>query len=277
MARSKIALIGAGNIGGKLGPARRPEGARRRRAVRHRRGHAAGQGARPRAERRRSTASTPGSPAPRLRRRSPGADVVIITAGVPRKPGMSRDDLLAINARDHQQRRREHQEALPRRVRDRRLEPARRDGLRDEEGHRLPAQQGGRHGRRARLRRASALSCRGARRVGRGRHGVRARRPRRHDGAAHALHHGRRHPGARADRDGWTTQERSTRSSSARATAAARSSSCSKTGSAFYAPAAAAIADGRGLPQGPEARAPLRGASRRRVRRTRTSTSACRW
>src|SRR6201746_2687689 len=26
-----------------------------------------------------------------------GADVVIVTAGVPRKPGMSRDDLLAVN------------------------------------------------------------------------------------------------------------------------------------------------------------------------------------
>src|SRR5206468_3344820 len=26
-----------------------------------------------------------------------GADVVVVTAGVPRKPGMSRDDLLAIN------------------------------------------------------------------------------------------------------------------------------------------------------------------------------------
>jgi malate dehydrogenase len=28
---------------------------------------------------------------------SPGADVCIVTAGVPRKPGMSRDDLLGIN------------------------------------------------------------------------------------------------------------------------------------------------------------------------------------
>ncbi|MCS6780984.1 MAG: malate dehydrogenase, partial [Geminicoccaceae bacterium] len=27
-----------------------------------------------------------------------GADVVIVTAGVPRKPGMSRDDLIAVNA-----------------------------------------------------------------------------------------------------------------------------------------------------------------------------------
>src|SRR6202522_2714754 len=28
-----------------------------------------------------------------------GADVVIVTAGVPRKPGMSRDDLIGINAK----------------------------------------------------------------------------------------------------------------------------------------------------------------------------------
>ena len=28
-----------------------------------------------------------------------GADVVIVTAGVPRKPGMSRDDLIGINTR----------------------------------------------------------------------------------------------------------------------------------------------------------------------------------
>ena len=27
-----------------------------------------------------------------------GADVVIVTAGIPRKPGMSRDDLIATNA-----------------------------------------------------------------------------------------------------------------------------------------------------------------------------------
>src|SRR3546814_1217618 len=29
-----------------------------------------------------------------------GADVVIVTAGVPRKPGMSRDDLLGINLKE---------------------------------------------------------------------------------------------------------------------------------------------------------------------------------
>ena len=41
-----------------------------------------------------------------------------------------------------------------------------------------------------------------------------------------ALLDGRRHPAARLVKMGWTTRRSSTRSSSARATAAARSSSC---------------------------------------------------
>ena len=65
-----------------------------------------------------------------------GADVVIVTAGVPRKPGMSRDDLLGDQPQDHPQRRREREDAVPGRLRHRHLEPARRDGLRAEEGHR---------------------------------------------------------------------------------------------------------------------------------------------
>ena len=58
-----------------------------------------------------------------------GADVVIVTAGVPRKPGMSRDDLLGINLNGDEGRRRRHQEQLPRRLRDLHHQPARRDGL----------------------------------------------------------------------------------------------------------------------------------------------------
>ena len=52
--RKKIALIGAGNIGGELARLVRAQGARRRRAVRHprERRRRQGQGARPRAERR---------------------------------------------------------------------------------------------------------------------------------------------------------------------------------------------------------------------------------
>ncbi len=32
--------------------------------------------------------------------RTAGSDVVVITSGLPRKPGMSRDDLISTNARD---------------------------------------------------------------------------------------------------------------------------------------------------------------------------------
>jgi malate dehydrogenase len=46
---------------------------------------------------RRWTASTPSTRARTTTPPSQGADVIIVTAGVPRKPGMSRDDLLGIN------------------------------------------------------------------------------------------------------------------------------------------------------------------------------------
>ena len=96
MARKKIGLIGAGQIGGTLAHPGGAEGAGRHRTLRHRRRRAAGQGAR-------SGGIGPGRG---LQRRLTGAsdyaaiagaDVVIVTAGVPRKPGMSRDDLLGIN------------------------------------------------------------------------------------------------------------------------------------------------------------------------------------
>ncbi len=96
MARSKIALIGAGMIGGTLAHLIGLKGVRRRRYVRHRRRHAAGQVAGYRTSRRRSTALThPTGTNDYVDIK--GADVVIVTAGVPRKPGMSRDDLLEIN------------------------------------------------------------------------------------------------------------------------------------------------------------------------------------
>ncbi len=92
MARTKIALIGAGMIGGTLAHLSAEGTGRRGPHVRHRRRHRQGQGARHRPGRRRR----------RLRRQLwagtncyadiAGADVCIVTAGVPRKPGMSRDD-----------------------------------------------------------------------------------------------------------------------------------------------------------------------------------------
>ena len=58
-----------------------------------------------------------------------GADVVIVTAGVPRKPGMSRDDLLEINLKVMEAGGRGHQEICARRLRDLHHQSARRHGL----------------------------------------------------------------------------------------------------------------------------------------------------
>ncbi len=54
--------------------------------------------------------------------------MVIVTAGVPRKPGMTRDDLVGINAKVIDAGRQGHQAARPRRLRHRYHQPARRHG-----------------------------------------------------------------------------------------------------------------------------------------------------
>ena len=97
---------------------------------------------------------------------------------------------------------------------------------------------------------------------------LRARRPWRQHGAAGALLDGRRHSRCPTS-CGWAGPARSgsMRSCSARATAAPRSSSLLKTGSAFYAPAAARDPDGRGLSRRSEAGAALRRLPEGRVRR----------
>jgi hypothetical protein len=96
MARNKIASSAAADRR-HARPSGRPEGTGRHRPLRHRRRHAAGQGAR----HRRILAGR------RFRRQAVRAPTTyedikapmwcIVTAGVPRKPGMSRDDLLGIN------------------------------------------------------------------------------------------------------------------------------------------------------------------------------------
>ena len=58
-----------------------------------------------------------------------GADVCIVTAGVPRKPGMSRDDLLGHQSESDGAGRLRHQEICAERLRDLHHQPARRDGL----------------------------------------------------------------------------------------------------------------------------------------------------
>ena len=142
-----------------------------------------------------------------------GADVVIVTAGFPRTPGMSRDDLIGKNAGVIAEVADGIKTPLPRRLRDLHHQPARRDGLGDEGEIRPARQPRGRHGRRARQLALPAVPGAGIRRLGGGRHRLRARRPRRHDGAADPLLHRRRHSGARPGQDGLDARRRrSTRS-----------------------------------------------------------------
>ena len=87
-----------------------------------------------------------------------GADVCIVTAGVPRKPGMSRDDLLGINLKVMKAVGEGIKTHAPERLRDLHHQPAGRHGLGAARILGPAAQQGGRHGRRARLAPASATS-----------------------------------------------------------------------------------------------------------------------
>ena len=152
-----------------------------------------------------------------------GSAICVITSGRARTPGMSRDDLLQDEPGDRRRRDQEPGRALARDDPDRRHEPARRDVPGGLQRGRLPARARHRHGRRARHGPVPHLPGLGARRLGARRHRLRARRPRRPDGARRVVHERGRHPGHRADRrpTGWP------RSSSAPATAAPRSSSCS--------------------------------------------------
>ncbi len=98
MARKKIALIGAGNIGGELAmlAARRELGDVVLLDIPDKEGVAKGK-----ALDIMQTGALDGFDAAVLGSSDyadiAGADVVVVTAGVPRKPGMSRDDLLSIN------------------------------------------------------------------------------------------------------------------------------------------------------------------------------------
>ena len=131
-----------------------------------------------------------------------GADVCIVTAGVPRKPGMSRDDLLDINLKVMEQVGAGIKKYAPERLRHLHHQSARRHGLGAAEILRPAAAEGGRHGRRARLGALPLFPRRRIQRLGRRRHRLRARRPRRHHGAADPLFGGRRHSGARSGQDG---------------------------------------------------------------------------
>ena len=114
------------------------------------------------------------------------AKVCIVTAGVPRKPGMSRDDLSEHQSQGDGAGRRRHQEIRAGRFRHLHHQSARRHGLGAAEGLGHAAQEGGGHGGRAGFLALPLFPRRRIQRLGRRRHRLRARRPWRHHGAAGA-------------------------------------------------------------------------------------------
>ncbi len=136
------------------------------------------------------------------------SDVVIITAGLPRKPGheprRSSEDQLRYRRRSY----RRGREIFAERIHHRRLESARRDdaGRVSPLGFSEEPRDG--HGRRSGRGAHALLPRRSIERFGRERDGVRARRPRRHDGAAAALFDLCRHPDHRAPSAGPDRRDR---------------------------------------------------------------------
>ena len=109
-----------------------------------------------------------------------GADVCIVTAGVPRKPGMSRDDLLGINLKVMKAVGEGIAANAPDAFVDLHHQPARRDGLGAAPVLGPAGREGLRHGGHPRQRPLPPLPRRGVRGLGQGRDRLRARRPRRH-------------------------------------------------------------------------------------------------
>ena len=153
----------------------------------------------------------------------------IVTAGVPRKPGMSRDDLLGINLKVMEQVGAGIKKYAPNAFVICITNPLDAMVWALQKCCGLPQADGRRHGGRARLGALPLFPRRRIQCLGRGRHRLRARRPRRRHGAAAALFDGRRHSAARSREDGLDHAGASRRDRRAhRAMAAARSSTCSR-------------------------------------------------
>ena len=198
-----------------------------------------------------------------------GADVCIVTAGIARKPGMSRDDLLGINLKVMKA----VGEGIKAHARDSFVicitNPldAMVWALREFCGLPPPRR---RHGRRARFRPLPPLPRRGVQGLGRGRHRLRARRPWRHDGAGAGYSTVGGIPIPDLIKMGWSTQEKIDAIVQRTRGGGGEIVGLLKTGSAYYAPATGAIAMAESLSQGQEARPPGRGASHRPIRRRRS-------
>ena len=172
-----------------------------------------------------------------------GADVCIVTAGVPRKPGMSRDDLLGINLKVMEQVGAGIKKYAPNAFVICITNPLDAMVWALQKSCGLPQQHGGRHGRRARLARASAISSptsstsrsRTSRAFVLGGHGDTMVPLVRYSTVAGI-------PLPDLVKMGWTTQARLDEIVQRTRNGGAEIVDLLKTGSAFYAPASSAIA-----------------------------------
>ena len=181
-----------------------------------------------------------------------GADVIIVTAGVPRKPGMSRDDLLGINLKVM----RAVGEGIKAHAPDAFVicitNPLDAMVWALQQFSGLPKQKvvgmaGVLDSARFRL-----FPGRGVQRLGQGRHRLRSGRPRRHHGAAHTVFD--RSPASRFRTwSRWAGQGQEKMDAIVQRTrdGGAEIVGLLKTGSAFYAPAASGDRHGRVVPEGP--------------------------
>ena len=131
-----------------------------------------------------------------------GADVCIVTAGVPRKPGMSRDDLLDINLKVMEQVGSGIKKYAPNAFVICITNPLDAMVWALQKYCELPQQKVVGMAGVLDSRALQIFPRRRVQRFGGRRHRLRARRPRRQHGAAHALFHGGRHSGARSRQDG---------------------------------------------------------------------------
>ena len=249
-------------------PSGRPEGARRHRPVRHRRRRAAGQGARHRRVSPGRGLRRQASPAPTTMQAIAGADVV------------HRHRRRAAQARHEPRRSARHQpqgdgggrrghQAARARTPSSSASPTRSTPWSGRCRSSPACRQNKVVGMAGVLdsRPLPLLPGRGVRRLGRGRHGLRARRPRRRHGAARPLLHRRRHPAARPRQDGLDDAGEARRHRRAHPRRRRRDRRPAQDRLGLLRAGGLGDRDGRELPQGQEARPALRRLSRRPVRR----------
>ena len=206
-----------------------------------------------------------------------GADVVIVTAGVPRKPGMSRDDLLEINLKVMEQVGAGIAKYAPDAFVICITNPLDAMVWALQKFSGLPSSRVVGMAGVLDFVALPPLHRRRTEGLGRRRHRLRARRPRRHHGAAAALLDRCRHSAARPGQDGLAQQGQARRDHPAHPRWRRRDRRPAQDRLGLLRAGHLGHRDGRELSQGQEARAARSPPISRANTASRTPMSACRW